>query len=128
MKIKKKTRNDIILIGIILVLALAGSLFFTANKQEGSTVVIKIDSVQTGSYLLSENTTVDIRTGENDEFLNTLVIENGKAYISQANCPDKICQEYRPISYTGETIVCLPHKIVIEITDTQSVPELDAVA
>ena len=128
MKINKKTRNDIILIGIIILIASAALLFFTANKKEGSTVVVKIDGVQTGSYLLSENITVDIRTGENDEFLNTLVIENGKAYISQANCPDKICQEYRPVSYTGETIVCLPHKIIIEITAKQSVPGLDAVA
>ena len=128
MKLDKKTKNDIILVAVILLIAAAGLLFVNLTKQEGSLVVIKIDGVQTQSYSLYENRTVEIKTGENNEFLNTLVIENGKAYISQADCPDKICQEHRPVSYSGETIVCLPHKIVIEITAGQSAPGLDAVA
>lgn len=128
MKINKKTRNDIILVAVILVIAAAGLLITTLTRQEGSTVVVKIDGEQTQSYSLYENKTVEIITGKNNEFSNTLVIENGKAFISQADCPDKICQEHRAISYSGETIVCLPHKIVIEITDKQSGPDLDAVA
>ena len=128
MKINKKTRNDIILVAVILVIAAAGLLITTLTRQEGSTVVVKIDGEQTQSYSLYENKPVEIITGKNNEFSNTLVIENGKAFISQADCPDKICQEHRAISYSGETIVCLPHKIVIEITDKQSGPDLDAVA
>ena len=128
MKINKKTRNDIILVAVILVIAAAGLLITNLTRQEGSTVVVKIDGEQTQSYSLHENRTVEIITGKNNEFSNTLVIENGKAFISQADCPDKICQEHRAISYSGETIVCLPHKIVIEITEKQSGPDLDAVA
>ena len=128
MKINKKTRNDIILVAVILVIAAEGLLITTLTRQEGSTVVVKIDGEQTQSYSLYENKPVEIITGKNNEFSNTLVIENGKAFISQADCPDKICQEHRAISYSGETIVCLPHKIVIEITDKQSGPDLDAVA
>ncbi len=128
MKINKKTRNDIILVAVILVIAAAGLLITTLSRQEGSTVIVKIDGEQTESYSLYENRTVEIITGKNNEFSNTLVIENGKAFISQADCPDKICQEHRAISYSGESIVCLPHKIVIEITDKQSGPDLDAVA
>ena len=128
MKINKKTRNDIILVAVILLIAAAGLLFVNLTKQEGSLVVVRIDGVQTQSYSLNENRTVEIITGKNNEFLNTLVIEDGKAYISQADCPDKICQEHKPVSYSGETIVCLPHKIVIEITDGQSSQGLDAVS
>ena len=57
-----------------------------------------------------------------------LVIENGKARISHADCPDGICEEYRPISYVGETIICLPHKVVIEITGETADNGLDIVA
>lgn len=128
MKINKKIKNDIILVAVILAIAAAGLIIATLTRQEGSMVIVKIDGVQTQSYSLHENRTVEIITGDNDEFLNTLVIEDGKAYISQADCPDKICQEHRAISYSGETIVCLPHKIVIEITEKQSAPDLDAVA
>lgn len=127
MKISKKTKNDIILVAVILLIAAAGLLTVNLTRQEGSMVVVKIDGNETERYSLYEDRTVEIITGENDEFSNTLVIEDGKAYISQADCPDKICQEYRAVSYSGETIVCLPHKIVIEITADSSTPELDAV-
>ena len=128
MKINKKTRNDIILVAVILVIAAAAVLFFNFSKQEGSTVAVKIDGVQTERYPLSENRVVEIKTGENGEFVNVLVIENGKAYVSEADCPDKICCGYRAISYSGETIVCLPHKVVIEITAEGPADGLDAVA
>ena len=128
MKITKKTKNDIILVAVILLIAAAGLLVANLTKHEGNTVLVKIDGEVTQSYSLSENRTVDIITGNNDEFLNILVIEDGKAYMSDADCPDKICKEHRPISYSGETIVCLPHRIVIEITAENSAPDLDAVA
>jgi hypothetical protein len=128
MKITKKIRNDIILVAVILLIAAAGLLAVNFTKQEGSTVLVKIDGEVTESYSINENRTVDIVTGDNNEFLNTLVIEDGKVYMSDADCPDKICKEHRPISYSGETIVCLPHRIVIEITAENSAPDLDAVA
>lgn len=128
MKISKKNKNDIILVAVIILIAAAGLLFVNFTRQEGSMVVVKIDGESTQSYSLYEDRTVEIITGKNNEFSNTLVIDDGKAYISQADCPDKICKEHRAISYSGETIVCLPHKIVIEITEKQSAPDLDAVA
>lgn len=128
MKINKKTRNDIILFAVIFVFAIAFLLFFQMNKQQGSSVIVKIDGVDKYTYSLNEDFTVDIFTGENDEFINTLVIKDGKAYISQANCPDKICEGHRAVSYSGETIVCLPHKVIIEISSDKDSSGLDAVA
>lgn len=128
MKITKKAKNDIILVGVILLIAVTALLFFSLNKQEGSYVIVSIDGQDKYTYSLYENLTVDIITGENDEFVNTLVILDGQAYISDANCPDKICEEHRAVSFTGETIVCLPHKVVVEIAAERSSAELDAVA
>mgnify|MGYP003320081709 CR=1 FL=1 len=128
MKNTKKTKNDIILVAVILLVAAAGLLFVSLTREVGNYAVIKIDGVSTSSYPLNENTTVEILTGENNDFTNTLVIENGKAYVSEANCPDKICAGHKAVSYSGETIVCLPHKIVIEIVSTDNTPSLDAIA
>ena len=128
MKLNKKTKNDIILVAVILVIAAAGFLFVSLTRQEGNRVVVKVNGEQTQSFSLYENRTVEIVTGDDGEFLNVLVIENGTAYMSQADCPDKICQNHRAISYKGETIVCLPHKIVIEITADTPDNGLDAVA
>ena len=48
---------------------------------------------------------------------NTLVIENGKADMISADCPDKLCVNQHAISSNGETIVCLPNKVVVEVED-----------
>ncbi len=123
---KNKKRNDIILAALILIIAAAGIFFMNIFKTDGAFAVVKVDGVETARYSLSENTEIVITTGENNEFKNTLVIEDNKAFIKNANCPDKICEEHKAISFKGETIVCLPHKVVIEIVADENVDGLDA--
>ena len=125
---KKKIRNDIILAAVILVIAVAGLLLMNLNKAQGDFAVVKIDGVEKYRYPLIENVTVDIVTGKEDENINILVIKDGEAFMTEADCPDGICVAHRPIKNTGESIVCLPHKIVVEIQSKDSVDELDAVA
>ena len=124
---KNKIRNDVILAAVIVVIAVAGLLFINFTKVQGDKVVVKVNGVETYAYSLSENTQFEIKTGENNENINVVVIENGKVRVTEADCPDGICKEYRPISYVGETIVCLPHKVVIEIVGESTEPELDVV-
>lgn len=122
---KRKTKNDIILAVIVIAVAAIGLLLLNVFKTEGSFAVIKIDGKETARYPLSVNTEVVIETGDNGK--NTLVIEDNKAFMKDANCPDKICEGHSKISYKGETIVCLPHKVVIEIVAEDSENELDVV-
>ena len=122
---KRKTKNDIILAVIVIAVAAVGLLLLNVFKTEGSFAVVKIDGKETARYPLSVNTEVVIETGDNGK--NTLVIENNKAFMKDANCPDKICEGHSKISYKGETIVCLPHKVVIEIVTEDSENELDVV-
>ena len=125
MSINKKRKNDIVLVVIVIAIAATGLLLLNVFKTEGAFAVIKIDGKETERYSLSVNTEVVIET-ENDG-RNTLVIENGKAFVKDVNCPDKICEGHSKISYKGETIVCLPHKVVIEIIADDSENELDVV-
>ena len=125
---KKKIRNDIILAAVILLIAVAGLLLMNLNKTQGDFAVVKIDGVEKHRYPLSENLTVDIVTGKEEENINTLVIKDGEAFMKEADCPDGICVAHRPIKNTGESIVCLPHKIVVEIQSKDNIDGLDAVA
>ena len=109
---KNKLRNDIILVGVILLLALIIFTIFKLNLKNGNKVKVMVDSQEKYCYNFNKDTEVVIKSGNHT---NVLVIENGQAYIKSANCPDKICVAHRKISKTGETIVCLPHKLVVEI-------------
>ena len=50
--------------------------------------------------------------------MNHIVIQDNAVYMSDADCPDKLCVHTGTIHKTSETIVCLPHRVVVEITGT----------
>ena len=114
-KIFLKYKKDFILIGTILILACGFFLVKNFTAEKGNTVKILIDGKEKYSYNLNKDKTQDILTGEKGDFSNTVVIKGGKVTVKSANCPDKICVKHRAISKKGETIVCLPHKLVVVI-------------
>ena len=111
-------RNDLIFIlALLLVVSLAGLALY-CFRGEGDTVVVEVNGAHYGTYSLSEEVTVEIRTGEHGENVNLLVIRDGKAMVTEASCPDGICASHKPVSREGESIVCLPHKVVITVRTT----------
>lgn len=107
----KKYKNDIIVISIIVMIAVFVLVFLNFSKEKGNVVVVTIDNEIYESYNLNEDITVNLHTG------NTLVIKDNFAYVSESNCKDKICVNHRKICLVGETIICLPHKLVIEVRE-----------
>lgn len=124
---KRKLKNDIVLAVVIVLLATAGLLLFNLLKVDGEYVSVKIDGVEKYRYSLEENIDTVIYSGENNEYENRIVIKDGVACVSQANCPDKICAGHRPVSKVNESIVCLPHKLVVEIVSSEAVEVPDVV-
>jgi len=112
-------RNDVIFIVVLLFVVSALGLCFYLFRGEGDSVVVTVDGKEFGRYSLTEDITVEIRTGAQNEELNLLVIKDGQAYVETATCPDGICAGHKPISREGESIVCLPHKVVITVYTTE---------
>ncbi len=118
-------RSDLWLIAVVAVVALVGLLLWKGNQTAGTSVAVFIDGVQTATYPLTAEREVVIATGDENQHRNVLVIKDGKAYIREADCPDSICVKTRAAAYVGETIVCLPHKLVVEIVAESSDSDLD---
>ena len=114
----RKIKNDIILVSVVIgviLLAILGILIF---RTEGNTVKVTVDGKTFGEYSLNIDRTVEIKS----EFgSNLLVIKDGKAYVEQASCPDGICSSHRPIHYDGQSIICLPNKVVVLIDDQNTI-------
>jgi hypothetical protein len=100
---------------------------FILTSESGDWAVVILDGKEVSRYSLSYECEYLIVSGENDEYINRIVIKDGKASVSEANCPDGICVSHRAIGRTGETIVCLPHGLVVRI-ETDKEPELDMVS
>lgn len=46
---------------------------------------------------------------------NTVIVRDNSIAIIDADCPDKVCIQPGFISKPGDSIVCLPHQLMIEI-------------
>jgi hypothetical protein len=123
----KKYRMDIILIGILLILALitAGAVYLTHDK--GSIVVVKVDGAVVSELPISEDTELVVDGYQGGT--NRIIIRNREAFVCEADCPDALCVKTGKISRAGETVVCLPHRVVVEIKgkDSRSDDGVDSV-
>ena len=113
---KKIIRNDILLIAIVLVAAITAIFVINVVRHTGDCVVVEIDGIETGRYSLSTDRQITISSGQDNQYVNVLVIKDSKAFVSEADCRDKICVNHSAISKENETIICLPHKVVVRIS------------
>jgi len=108
----KTHRNDVILIAFLLLLGGALALFLHITRQHGGIVSVQVDGELLMELPLSKDTRVVLGSGEHT---NVLVIANGTAQVVEASCPDQICVNQGAVQFAGESIVCLPHKLVVTV-------------
>lgn len=112
-EMKKKIRNDLILILVPLLLCVIYAVWVNYSHRTGGYVYVEQAGEQIGIYPLNEDREIII--GDEENYYNILVIKDGKADITAASCPDKICADHRRIAYEGERIVCLPNRLIVRI-------------
>lgn len=110
-----KRRADLLVIGALLALALALYLVIGATRTEGGAVVVRVDGIETERHALSESGTYPLNGGS-----NILVIGDGQAWLSDANCPDLLCVRQGKIRYTGQSIICLPNRLTVTVEGGES--------
>ena len=115
-------RGDIVLICGCLLAALVLGGMWLLLRRDGAAVIVEQDGRETARYALSEDRTVRI---EGAGGYNLLVIEGGEAWLSEADCPNRLCVKTGKIRYAGQSIVCLPHRLAVRIAGGAS--GLDAV-
>ena len=107
-------KKDWIIIVAALLLAAAVFGIFKISQSGTSgvgSVVIRLDGEVIGTYSLAEDRTVPVDSKHGH---NVVQISGGEAKMIEADCPDKYCMGQGKISHSGQTIVCLPHKLVVE--------------
>ena len=124
----KKRRNSFILGAACILAASAAGIAAKMGREQGSQVIVFQDGVEQGRYLLSEEQEVEIAFNqESQEGKNILRIRDGSADMIYADCPDQLCVNQKEIDKVGETIVCLPHKIVVEL-EGEKQSDFDSIA
>ena len=116
MRIIKKM--DIVIIVLLLIISFTPHLIFFKTSQKSSKnnyAIIQVDGkihkkIDLSKVKKSEKVNLNLPNGK-----NTLLIKNNNIEMKSANCNDALCVKQGNISKVGQTIICLPHKLIIEI-------------
>ena len=114
----KRRIADALVVAFFLSISLLLFLFLRGGK-EGSEVRVMVEGKEIGVYSLSKDGEYSLNGGT-----NTLIIKDGKAYMTDADCPDKLCVRQGKISRNGETITCLPNKLTVTVIDEKGEVDL----
>ena len=117
---KKRLIAELILVVLILAIALPFIVFY-ATRPRGTTARVKLDGKLVGEYSLSVNAEYSLNGGT-----NILVIEDGCAFVSYADCPKQFCVNEGKKYRSGQTIACRHNKVVIEIVGGESDVDLES--
>ena len=114
MRDKKSCKRDIVFIAaatvILLIVFIISRLIYS---RPGDIVRVEYEGRLVGEYALAEDKSIYIPDEENTK--NILKISGGEVYMSEADCPDKLCIKQGRIKNGGESIVCLPNSVVITV-------------
>lgn len=115
----KICKNDIFLTALIIIFCVALLVLPFLFSSDGSSVLIYVDGELFAEKSLDENSETDVKG------LLKVVIKNGEAHVEDSVCPNGSCEHSYAVSSSGESIICLPNKIIIKISGET---EMDAVS
>lgn len=124
----KLRKADLLLLAAAFVFsAVLAAVLLLLRASGGGTVQVRVAGAVTAGYPLDVDASYTI-TGANGG-TNLLVIEDGAARIEEASCPDGVCVHTGRIRRNGQSIVCLPNQVVVEIvSDTENSSGVDITA
>lgn len=107
-------KKDIIIIALALLAALALYLVSQVSLgAEASVVVVTVDGEEVLRKPLAMENRYEI--AQDDGSLNVIRVEDGAVFMEEANCRDGLCIRQGKMRNGAKTIVCLPHKVVVQL-------------
>lgn len=110
---QKFDRRDYLFLAALFVLGILLTIGVYHFSENGSAINITVDGQLYGTYALDEEQEIPVEL--DGRIANVVVIEDGAAYMKNADCRDGLCIRQGAISRNRQTIVCLPHKLVVEV-------------
>ncbi len=101
------TKKDIIIVLIVLLIGVGGIIILN-SRQVGKTATVRVD----GELVETVSLDSDFKKNINGVIV---AVEDGEIFVKDSNCPDKVCQRSGKISKSGESIICAPNRVSIEI-------------
>ena len=105
-------KADFLLFFIFAAAALISAVSFPRPAEGKEMVRIISNGEEFGIYPLEKDAEIDI---DREEHHNIVIIQDSTVHMDYSNCKNQICVHEGQISDKGETIVCLPNYVIVEI-------------
>ncbi|MEX1378362.1 MAG: NusG domain II-containing protein [Eubacteriales bacterium] len=110
-------KKEILIFAIIFLIAAASILFLELKPaSEKRTLLITVDGEEYKRISIDTATNASFSI-ETEDGYNSVVITNGEVDVVAADCKNQVCVNTKEATKAGDLIVCLPHKVVIEILE-----------
>lgn len=121
-------KADLILISaLLLVIGALLLALYAGGRNAGAVAVVEMNG-EVVDRLPLDTDTEKTYVCEGGGY-NTVLVKNGRVSVSAADCPDALCVRHRAVRKTGETVICLPHRLTVTVEGVkEAAPGVDAVA
>lgn len=107
---------DVLLFLLPAVIAVIAAVFLL-YADGGRTATVTVDGTVVATVQL--DSAPDGEISVDTRYNNKIAVKNGKIGIVEADCKDNVCVNTGFIEKPGQTIVCVPSRLVISIGETQ---------
>lgn len=118
-------KADVVLFFILLATGLLISWTSLTAGTEGEKVLVTVSGQTYGIYDLREDRSVEIAR---DGHTNNIIIEDGYVSMAYSDCANQVCVDTGAIHLSGDSIVCLPNKVMVEITGGGKDGDVDVIS
>lgn len=111
-------KMDFVIIAVLMILSFLPEIILGASVGKGYSntyAEITVDGKMYKTVALSEHSGEEVFEIKTDDGINVIKIKDNKIGIIEADCPDQVCMNPEYIEKAGESLVCLPHKVMIQI-------------
>lgn len=125
----KQKIGDALIIAAVVVGAVFAIPLISSGAQGGQARFAVVEVNGTESMRIALGKDQDHRTFEVEGFAGTTTIEveNGKVRMLESACPDKLCIGMGWAEETGDSIVCIPNRVVIKLVGSEKEEKVDTV-
>ncbi|NLW17441.1 MAG: NusG domain II-containing protein [Firmicutes bacterium] len=109
-------KGDLILILLIAILTIGSWFYISSLKSDQVTALVIQDGVVIHEIDLSTvEEPFQLRVEDGQGGYNIIAVERGRIRVVEANCPEQVDVLQGWISEPHQSLVCLPHRLVVKI-------------
>jgi len=124
-KLKPTKYDALVVLAVLLLAGALGARVWFAPAQNGAEIVVSVGGAEVEHLPLAPAE----RSYTNRGYTVHLVVDNSGAWVDDADCPTQDCVRTGKIARAGQSVVCLPARIVVTIEGAaQNTASYDAIA